>query len=588
MCIQFNHVDFSFYGSAMAVVAGRSLNGKDVTGSLVYTDEQGEEQSIPFTFKAGEGEEYELSSENFWRQTVAAKGITGEQNLKVIFDPGTSFDFEALTFLSSPLPTLEGLLEQASQVEEYASVRPLLYTPESWAAFAQALEDARKVDLKDDVAVLTACEALQTALDGLEETGKSRSAYDTIYAWDYDSVTGTVHLEREEPNQVVGGFDKGELLHFDGVDFGSLGAAQISVVAANGRSDSESEPIATLRFYLSEEKTEYADVTVEQTGGWTASADQTFTAEVDSTVFRGVKDVTVELLEGAVAFHSFGFTQSQEEPGDKTLLQKTYDYALTLSTDGVVGSAAAYFEKVLAEAGRVLADPNATQAQVNAAWDALLEGIWGLGLVQGDKTMLEQLIAKADDMVANADKYMTDNWQQLVDALANAKDVYADGDAMDQDIQPVAEDLLSAILAQRFKADKSILEDLIGKAEGMDLSGYTTQSVEVFRTALAQAQAVLADETLAEDDQATVDAAVEQLTQAMNGLTAEGTPEATDKPETTDKPEVTDKPQATQKPENNVPQTGDHSQITLWVTMMGLCAVSALTVVAVKGRRKAK
>ena len=42
------------------------------------------------------------------------------------------------------------------------------------------------------------------------------------------------------------------------------------------------------------------------------------------------------------------------------------------------------------------------------------------------------------------------------------------------------------------------------------------------------------------------------------------------------------------KPENNVPQTGDHSQITLWVTMMGLCAVSALTVVAVKGRRKAK
>ena len=42
------------------------------------------------------------------------------------------------------------------------------------------------------------------------------------------------------------------------------------------------------------------------------------------------------------------------EPADKTLLQKTYDYALTLSTEGVTDSAKAYFEKVLAEAKAVL------------------------------------------------------------------------------------------------------------------------------------------------------------------------------------------------------------------------------------------
>lgn len=213
----------------------------------------------------------------------------------------------------------------------------------------------------------------------------------------------------------------------------------------------------------------------------------------------------------------------------------------------------------------------------------LLEGIWALGLKQGDKTMLNLVIDRAQAMLPDEDKYVAEFWQQLVDALNVAQDVAADSDAMQEDVDQAAQALLDAILAQRFKADKSILKDLIGKAEGMDLTGYTAQSVEVFRTALAQAQAVLADETLTEDDQATVDAAVEQLTQAMNGLTAEGTPEATDKPE------VTDKPQATQKPgQGNVPQTGDHSQITLWVTMMSLCAASALTLVAVKGRRKAK
>ena len=232
----------------------------------------------------------------------------------------------------------------------------------------------------------------------------------------------------------------------------------------------------------------------------------------------------------------------------------------------------------------MLANEKATQDEINAAWDALLEGIWGLGLTQGDKTMLEQLIAKADSMVADQDKYVQDNWQTLVDALAAAKEVAADGDAMDEDIQPAAEALLNAILAQRFKADKSILEELIGEAEGMDLSGYTAQSVAVFRTALANAQAVMADETLSEDDQATVDAAVAALTDAMNGLTAGGAPETTDKPEATDQPQTTDKPQTTEKPENNVPQTGDSAQLTVYVVALAaaVCLLSGAAVVARK------
>ena len=109
-----------------------------------------------------------------------------------------------------------------------------------------------------------------------------------------------------------------------------------------------------------------------------------------------------------------------------------------------------------------------------------------------------------------------------------------------------------------FKADKSILEDLINKAESMDLSGYTAASVATFRTALANAQAVMADNSLTEDDQAAVDAAVEKLSKAMDGLTAGGAPE------TTDKPEVTNKPEATEKPENQVPQTGDNAALMLW------------------------
>ena len=100
------------------------------------------------------------------------------------------------------------------------------------------------------------------------------------------------------------------------------------------------------------------------------------------------------------------------------------------------------------------------------------------------------------------------NWQQLVDALEAAKAVMADGDALQNDVDEAADALLDAILAQRFKADKSILKELVNQAEAMDLSGYTAQSVATFRTALQNAQAVMADNSLTEDDQAKVDAAV--------------------------------------------------------------------------------
>ena len=281
---------------------------------------------------------------------------------------------------------------------------------------------------------------------------------------------------------------------------------------------------------------------------------------------------------------------SGTETANKVLLQKTYDYAKDLDTTGVVGSAVDVFEKALAQAKAVLDNPNATQEQVNTAWDNLLEGIWALGLKQGDKTMLELLIARADHMMDNADKYVEANWQQLVDALEAAKAVMADGDALQNDVDQAADALLNAILAQRFKADKSILEDLIGKAEGINLEGYTTESVATFRTALANAQAVMANAALSEDDQATVDAAVAALSDAMNGLTAGGVPETSDKPEasqapeTTDKPQSTDKPQATEKPEN-VPQTGDSAQLMVYVVALAAAAVLMGTTVVVRRRR---
>ena len=73
-------------------------------------------------------------------------------------------------------------------------------------------------------------------------------------------------------------------------------------------------------------------------------------------------------------------------------------------------------------------------------------------------------------------------------------------------------------------------------------------------------------------------------TSAMDGLTAGGAPETTDKPETSQEPETTDKPQATEKPEN-VPQTGDSAQLMVYVAALAAAAVLMGTTVVVRRRR---
>lgn len=200
--------------------------------------------------------------------------------------------------------------------------------------------------------------------------------------------------------------------------------------------------------------------------------------------------------------------------------------------------------------------------------------------------MLEQLVAKAEAMVAEQDKYVQTDWQQLVDALAQAQELLKDsGNALAGDVGEASEALLNAILAQRYKANKENLEDILNQAQAVDLSGYTAQSVAVFQAALAEAQAVMADETLSVEDQDAVDAAVEALASAMNGLTAETTPQPTQTPEASQTPEATQKPVVSEKPETNVPQTGDASQLAAMVGVL-MSSATALGGVAIARKRR--
>lgn len=260
----------------------------------------------------------------------------------------------------------------------------------------------------------------------------------------------------------------------------------------------------------------------EEAGNWTE-----FSTQKQDETIKLKKGVNIITLKPLGVGHLFNFNwfemvrvedSKPEKPVNKEILQKTYDYALQINTDNVTESAKKVFEEALANAKAVLDKENASQEEVDAAWNQLVESIWGLGVIQGNKTYLECLIDKANDMMAHKDRFVEKNWTLLEKALDEANKVMVDKNALQEDVDKASEELLNAILIQRYKANKDNLKDLIDKANGLALSKYTKESVKVLKKALAKANEIYADESLSTDDQNKVNKAAKELEDAIAGL----------------------------------------------------------------------
>ena len=149
------------------------------------------------------------------------------------------------------------------------------------------------------------------------------------------------------------------------------------------------------------------------------------------------------------------------------------------------------------------------------------ESTWATvpNLVRGDRAQLTQLIEQAESMLPNADQYVEEYWPMLLSALDAAKVVMDSNGASQEEIDEASQSLLTAILNQRYKADKSELEEQITRAETLlNTARYTAESMEALNVALEKANAVMANENLSEDDQAVVDSAAEELKKAVDSL----------------------------------------------------------------------
>ena len=212
-----------------------------------------------------------------------------------------------------------------------------------------------------------------------------------------------------------------------------------------------------------------------------------------------------------------------KQAGDKTELQALYDQVKDTDLDQYLdGETKENFKTALEAAKDVLDDENALVKDVETAYNNLkssYEALEKKPAGEVDKTILEKVIAEANRL-KGTDEYNNaiPSVQQSFDkALEEAQNVYDNPSATQEEVNTAWQTLLKEIHKLGFqKGDKTALQELYNQVKDTDLSQYRDGAAkENFKTALANAETVLADE---EAMQKEIDKAYNDLKAAYEAL----------------------------------------------------------------------
>ena len=240
--------------------------------------------------------------------------------------------------------------------------------------------------------------------------------------------------------------------------------------------------------------------------------------------------------------------------------------------------------------------PLATAEEVEQSVAALTDALDGLPELpaQVDKSKLQAAITEAEKL--QEEDYTAASWSAFQTALAAARQMLDSETASQTQVDDALTALDNAVKAlEKAPApvvDKSELQAAITEAEKLQEEDYTAASWSAFQTALAAARQMLDSETASQtqvDDALTaLDNAVKALEKAPEPTpsvepSVEPTTEPTAQPSAEPTPGVSDAPVT-----DNVPPTGDQNNMTLWVTLLVVCAVVVVAIVVYRAKSNKK
>lgn len=139
---------------------------------------------------------------------------------------------------------------------------------------------------------------------------------------------------------------------------------------------------------------------------------------------------------------------------------------------------------------------------------------------------LDDTIAEIEGMVAKEEAYTAESYRTYFQALEHAKELLKKELVTSAEVQTAMKSLKQAFAGLEEKEpeeqpkpqiDKKELQEAVNSGKAKDLGGYTAESADAYRRALAAAEKVLADERA---DQAEINSAVKALKEAEAGLKA--------------------------------------------------------------------
>ena len=214
---------------------------------------------------------------------------------------------------------------------------------------------------------------------------------------------------------------------------------------------------------------------------------------------------------------------------DYSGLQELYNAYKDIEQGNYTDLSWAEFQNALKDAENILTSQNADQSIVDSAKDALQKAYDGLEIIVVNKDALQEAVNVYE--AAEQGNYTDESWSVFQDALQAAKDVLADEDAVQADVNAALTALNSAYEALEEKpepepdVDKDKLQEAVNIYGAIEQGDYTDESWGTFRDALQAAKDILADEDAVQED---VDNALEALNSAYEALEEKTEPEPGD------------------------------------------------------------
>lgn len=219
----------------------------------------------------------------------------------------------------------------------------------------------------------------------------------------------------------------------------------------------------------------------------------------------GIMNVTGSVALDNVVINDSFIDGNQMKPADRAAFDKAYEAAKKVEETKYTAESYAKVKEALAlAAGTNPFD----QKELDAAEKALTAAVAQLKIKPVDLTALNNKIAEAKRL--DASKYTPDSYARVRDALAKAETVNKNDQAA---VDTVLKNLTDAIAQLKVKpVDVTALNAKIAEAKKLVPGKYTPDSYAKVKTALAKAEAVN------RNDQAAVNAAVKELTDAIGQL----------------------------------------------------------------------